>query len=130
MLLSAGQALVAIQISAAREVFRRPPGVRLPGAAEFVCGVINVRGALVPLVDLGRLVKAEPANPEGWVVLLALGERRCALAVDHLPAMRTADTQTPSHGTGNAFLHQQVCVDGVTLPLLDVAALTDDLLLS
>ncbi len=129
MLLNGGGVTVAIAASLAREVSPRSAAVRLPGAPEFVCGVVNVRGTLVPLVDLGRLLDVEPANPSGWVVTLDLGGRRCALAVDSLPVLRAADAPPGARPTGQAFLRGEVCVAGTTLPLLDVHALADDILL-
>ncbi len=128
MLVRGGGVTVAITASAAREVSPRTTTVRLPGAPEFVCGVVNVRGTLVPLVDLGRLLDAEPANPSGWVVTLDLGGRRCALAVDSLPVLRAADAPPGARPTGRPILHAEVCVAGTTLPLLDVDALADDIL--
>ena len=128
MLVCGGGRTVAIAAAAAREVSPRSATIRLPGAPEFVCGIVNVRGTLVPLVDLGRLLDAEPANPSGWVVTLDLGGRRCALAVDALPVLRAADAPPGARPGGQAFLPAEVCVAGTTLPLLDVAALADDLL--
>ena len=129
MLLKAGNATVAIVADAAREVLPRPLTIRLPAAPEFVCGIVNVRGTLVPLVDLGRLLKAEPASPFGWVVTLDLAGRRCALAVDSLPVLRPADAPPGVRSDGSLLLPTEVHVAGTTLPLLDVDALADDLLL-
>ena len=128
MLLKGGGTVVAIAAAAAREVVPRLAVIRLPGAPEFVCGVVNVRGTLVPLVDLGRFLGAEPASPSGWVVTLDLEGRRCALAVDTLPVLRAADAPASARPDGGAFLSFEVRVAGTTLPLLDVDALADDLL--
>ena len=129
MLLRVGGATIAIPAAAAREVAPRTPAIRLPGTPEFVCGVVNVRGTLVPLVDLGRLLGAEPADPSGWVVTLDLEGRRCALAVDSLPVLRAADAPPGARPATQAFLTAEVRVDGATLPLLDVDALADDILI-
>ena len=129
MLLTAGGHTVAMVATSAREVLPRTAAIRLPAAPEFVCGVVNVRGTLVPLVDLGRLLQAEPATPAGWVVTLDLGGRRCALAVDSLPVLRAADALPGARPTSHAYLHAEVRVAGTALPLLDVDALADDLLL-
>ncbi len=130
MVLKVGSTTVAIAAAGAREVLRRPAAIRLPAAPEFVCGIVNVRGTLVPLVDLGRLLMVEPANPAGWVVTLDLAGRRCALAVDSLPVLRAADAPPGARSDGTALLPAEVCVAGTTLPLLDVDALADDFLLS
>ncbi|MCC7053107.1 MAG: chemotaxis protein CheW [Gemmatimonadaceae bacterium] len=129
MLVQGGGQCAAILASGAREVCPRTAAIRLPGAAEFVCGVVNVRGTLVPLVDLGILLGAGPATPPGWVVLFDLDGRRFALAVDALPRLRTADAPPGAAPDAFAGPAHRVCVDGTTLPLLDVAALADDFLL-
>ncbi len=129
MLLQAAGGTVAILATSAREVLPRMTAVRLPAAPEFVCGVVNVRGTLVPLVDLGRLLDRGPASQSGWVVTLDLGGRRCALAVDTLPVMRDAVAPPGARPDGSALLACEVSVAGTTLPLLDVEALADDILL-
>lgn len=129
MVLRASGVSVAMLADAALEVSPRPRSIRLPGADEFVCGVVNVRGSLVPLVDLGRLLAAGPASPGGWAVTLELAGRRCALAVDDLPVLCAADAPPGASRDGRSYLHREVRVTGTTLPLLDVDALADDLLL-
>src|SRR5262245_64293177 len=57
----AGRAL-AIEVSRLREVVRYREPTPLPGAPECVEGVIDLRGALVPVVDLGRALGAAPAR--------------------------------------------------------------------
>lgn len=129
MVLSGASRRVAILAEAAREVLPRSGAIRLPAAPEFVCGVVNVRGTLVPLVDLGRLLDAGPSHPSGWVVTLELGGRRCALAVDSLPVLCSAEAPAGAGPAGRAFLPREVRVAGTTLPLLDVDALADDILI-
>jgi chemotaxis signal transduction protein len=129
MLVSGGGTTVAMDARVAREVTPRMSVIRLPGAPTFVSGVVNVRGTLVPLVDLGCLLGFEHANPSGWVVVLDLGGRRCALAVDSLPVLRAADAPPCGRPDGRAFLTREVRVAGVMHPLLDVDALADDVLL-
>lgn len=44
----------AIPIANVREVLKLPDLTTIPGAPEFIRGVINVRGNVVPVVDLKR----------------------------------------------------------------------------
>jgi purine-binding chemotaxis protein CheW len=120
---------VAVRAVVAREVSVRPVTIRLPSAPPFVSGVVNVRGTLVPLVDLGLLLGGPPANATGWVVVLDLAGRRCALAVDALPVLSAADAPPGARPDDDMFLNAEVRVGGVTLPLLNVDALADDFLL-
>jgi purine-binding chemotaxis protein CheW len=68
----------------------RPLSVEpLVGAASFVRGVSLIRGAPVPVVDLGALlVPSEVANPTRFVTL-RLGLRRLAVALEGVLGVRT-----------------------------------------
>lgn len=50
---SLGDQMVAIPASYLREVLEPLPVTRVPGAGPFAPGVVNVRGSVVPLADLG-----------------------------------------------------------------------------
>jgi purine-binding chemotaxis protein CheW len=58
-----GGRTVAIEVSLLREIVRHRPATALPGAPASIEGVIDLRGALVPVVDLGRLLGGEPLRP-------------------------------------------------------------------
>lgn len=56
-----------------REILELPPVTRVPGTAPAVRGVINVRGTIVPVIDLGvRFGVGE----------MRFGKRTCAVIVD------------------------------------------------
>jgi len=54
----------AIEIDRVQEVLRHQEVTRLPLATEAVRGVINLRGVIVPALDLRRCLDMEPA-PDG-----------------------------------------------------------------
>jgi purine-binding chemotaxis protein CheW len=112
----------ALPWAAAREVAPRPPLARLPGAPPVVSGVVNVRGAFVPLVELEALLGHEPApRPAGWIVVVEHGAQAVAIGVEALPELRDAE---PSAAAGTtAPRPREVCVEGRELPLLDAADL-------
>jgi purine-binding chemotaxis protein CheW len=60
---SVGGRPVAIEVAQLREIVRFEAPTALPGAPELVEGVIDLRGALVPVVDLGRLLGGEKLRP-------------------------------------------------------------------
>jgi hypothetical protein len=62
-------------------------------------------------------------------VTLDLGDRRCAVALDALPVLRLTEAPPGAVPAGHACLATEVRVAGASLPLLDVDALADDLLL-
>jgi purine-binding chemotaxis protein CheW len=58
-----GGRLLAIDVAQLREVVRYQPPTPLPGAPAAVEGVIDLRGSLVPVVDLGRALGGDRLRP-------------------------------------------------------------------
>ncbi|MDH5567731.1 MAG: chemotaxis protein CheW [Myxococcales bacterium] len=52
--------LYALDVSQLREVVRWQPVTPLPKAPSLIEGVIDLRGAIVPVVDLGRALSGKP----------------------------------------------------------------------
>jgi purine-binding chemotaxis protein CheW len=50
----------AIDVNCVREVVRWQPVTPLPKAPALIDGVIDLRGGIVPVVDLGRALEGEP----------------------------------------------------------------------
>jgi len=53
--------IYAVDVTYVREVVRWQPVTPLPKAPSLIEGVIDLRGALVPVVDLGRALTGTPA---------------------------------------------------------------------
>jgi purine-binding chemotaxis protein CheW len=71
------------------ETMRPLPVAGLPSAPPFVRGVARIRGAAVPVVDVGTLLgEAEPAA-SGRFVTVKAGDRPVALAVEAVLGLRT-----------------------------------------
>jgi purine-binding chemotaxis protein CheW len=72
--LQLGEELLAIQAQILREVLEPVAITRVPRAPEFLQGLINVRGSVVPLADL-RVTFAmprRPLGPDGRILVLDL----------------------------------------------------------
>jgi purine-binding chemotaxis protein CheW len=52
VMLGLGDEIFAVEASMVREILDPVPVTRVPGAPDFAPGVINVRGAILPLADL------------------------------------------------------------------------------
>jgi purine-binding chemotaxis protein CheW len=75
---------IGIDVAQLREVVRFQPATPLPGAPAQIEGVIELRGALVPVVDLGRLLGGKPlrAGPRSRIAVAEVDGLAIGLAVD------------------------------------------------
>jgi purine-binding chemotaxis protein CheW len=69
------------------ETLRPLPIRSLAGAPDFVMGVTTIRGAVMPVVHLGRLL-GDTGVACGRFVVARAGERHVALAVDGITGVR------------------------------------------
>src|SRR5688500_2346845 len=64
----------ACAIDPVREIIPVRKATRLPGAPEYVCGLINLRGAIVTVIDLGaRLGEFTGQRTDGSIILVDHG---------------------------------------------------------
>ena len=91
LLVRAAGRLCAVPIAHVVEVMRALPVEPIPGAPSFVPGLAIIRGAPMPVVDLGLVTGGRSAS--GRFVTLRLGDRRAALAVDAVVGVRTVDAR-------------------------------------
>ena len=73
----------ACDMDSFREILPTPTMTRLPGAPELVCGLINLRGTIVTVLD-GGLVLGRSAfrRKEGLVLIIESQERWVGMGVD------------------------------------------------
>ena len=65
-----------------REILPRLPATRIPGVAEVVEGLVNVRGSLLTVLDGHRLLQQQRrGEDEGAIVVVEVGGRRYGLGV-------------------------------------------------
>jgi purine-binding chemotaxis protein CheW len=79
-----GRETFGLPISLVREIVRVPEITSVPNAPEYIEGVINLRGRIIPVVDLrkrfGEII-TEP-NKKTRVVVVELENRRIGLIVN------------------------------------------------
>lgn len=80
-----GETEYAIDIMRVDEILQPHPVTAFPKAPGWVDGVMNLRGVLIPVVDLRRRLGAQGSPPRNleprWLVAF-VGKRRVALVVD------------------------------------------------
>ena len=73
-----------VDIAHVREIRSWTPTTRLPHTPHFIKGVINLRGVVLPILDLGARLGLAPSTPSARHVILVIaqGTRLFGLLVD------------------------------------------------
>lgn len=84
LLFRVGTRVYGCDIAVVREIVPHRPATRLPGAPPFVQGLINLRGVIATIIDLGAWIEPGGATRGGSVVLVEQGARQVGLVVDEV----------------------------------------------
>ncbi len=129
--LVAGGQSFCIEITEIREIRRWSPVTSLPFSDFDVLGVMNLRGAVIPIIDLAAklgLGAAEP-SPRHVVIVVALDTKTVGLLVEAVSEILTIDSEnirsTPnaSQSTDTRSIRGLVDVDDHMSRILDLGAL-------
>lgn len=79
-----GEQEFCVDIMAVREIRGWTPATRLPHAQNFMRGVINLRGTVLPIVDLSARLGFGLATPQARHVIIVVrtGDKEAGLLVD------------------------------------------------
>ncbi len=108
----------------------------IPNTADYVRGVINLRGAVVPIIDLRRRFNKEPIAYTHTTVVIVVkvlvdkAEKTIGLVVDAVSDVRNASNDElrppPDVGVGSAgFVKGLATVNDAMIILLDVDSLVE-----
>jgi purine-binding chemotaxis protein CheW len=92
-------------IDAVREIIPYRRATRLPGAPPYVQGLINLRGTIVTVLDLGaRLDASRPAMRDtgGSIILAEHGTRVVGVAVDEVMDVQAIVEEPVDAGLGES----------------------------
>lgn len=99
----------ALPLAQVRETVRAVAITPLAGAPGVVEGIVNVRGTVVPVLDLRARFRLPPREValSDHMILASAGGRLVALRVDRALDVRSLDDDeiTPSSTSGAAFAH-------------------------
>jgi purine-binding chemotaxis protein CheW len=128
LLFEVGGRTYACGIDAVREIIPFRRCTRLPGAPSFVCGLINLRGTLVTVLDLAaRLDVGVVDRAEGSIVLAEHGSKVVGLGVDRVRDVQAIPPEDVEPATGDdaraGLVRGLAHVDGQVVVLLDVPRL-------
>lgn len=124
----------ACEMSAIREVVPSQTVTRLPGAPKEVCGLVNLRGTIVTVIDVGYKLSQSSCNPKDGLILLAdHGEKLVGLSVDDVRDILDVpiDKISAFEGVVEAGSHIVTAVaelDGAEVMVLDIKAVISEIL--
>jgi purine-binding chemotaxis protein CheW len=122
-----GEAVYAVDIMRIREIIRPQKLAALPKAPVFMEGVLNLRGAVIPVVDLRKRFNMPGREDDSnrRLLILALAGRTLGIVVDEVTEVITvpvANLKPPpqvTHGVGAEYLVGVCLVEDDLVMLLD-----------
>lgn len=100
----------------------------LPMLPNYVCGIINLRGEVIPVISV-RLRLGKPSADEMAVIVLNIGGTRIGILVDRVDQMvklpRSAILPMPATNSQKLMCGMSSLPDGGTMLELDAGALLE-----
>jgi len=89
--LVAGQQSFCIELNRIREIRRWEPVTMLPHSPAFVLGVVNLRGAVIPIIDLAGKLGFPPLQPtkRNVIIITNFGDQVIGLLVESVSEILT-----------------------------------------
>lgn len=125
----------AIDMEEVSELMRMPSATKIPGVKAFVNGVANVRGRLMPLLDLAHFFGSGPsvARSQRRVVVVEGDEIYFGFVVDgsvgmqHFPAESFVEEQSPEVAEPfRPFIKGTFESAGTVWPVISLLSLAED----
>jgi purine-binding chemotaxis protein CheW len=119
-------------IDAVREIIPYRRATRLPGAPPFVQGLINLRGTIVTVLDLGtRLDPARAPLRDGSIIMATHGTRVVGVVVDEVMDVQAIAEEHVEHhgGVRDALIRGLGHLEDDVVVLIDIHTLVTQVLL-
>ncbi len=123
--------LLGVDIMAIREIRAWTPTTAIPHAPSFVRGVVNLRGTVLPVIDLSERLGWGRIDPTGRhvIIVLQIGSQLNGLIVDSvndIVRVEPAEMQPPpelSQAGAERFLEGLIAVEDRMAMVLDLRAM-------
>lgn len=80
-----GNEQFGVNILMVQEIIRSAPITSVPNSPDFIEGVINLRGNIIPVIELRKrlnLFREETASKDSWILILDINGRVTGFIVD------------------------------------------------
>ncbi len=124
-----------IDIGLVQEIMEIQPVSKIPNALDFCSGIINIRGTIVPVLDMRRKLGFEPIeyDDRACIIVILLEDELVGAIVDavqdvvHISAKDLSDTPTVNGNSGDQrhYTAKIACIDGKIKQILNVDTVFD-----
>ena len=130
-----GEQEYCVDIMSVREIRGWSAATPLPQSPNYMRGVINLRGAVLPIMDLAERLDLPPTQPSerSVIIVVQVGERLVGLLVDAVSDILsiTPDQVQPTPDVGcdqsKAFIRGLITIDDRMVSEIAVERLLPDL---
>jgi purine-binding chemotaxis protein CheW len=86
-----GEENYGVEISAIESIIKMQPITKVPHSPSFVEGITNLRGTVLPVIDLRKRFDLPPAerNRDTRIVVTNLGDKKVGMTVDSVSEVLT-----------------------------------------
>lgn len=125
--LVAGKQSFCIEITLIREIRRWTPVTILPHSPSHVLGVINLRGAVIPIVDLASKLGFPKITPTARhvIIIAAVRDRTVGLLVDSVSEILSVRSDAVRETPRVRDDDTNVCIQGVVAIEDDMTRIID-----
>lgn len=120
--------LFAVPVGSVREIRGWQPATPLPNAAPHVVGVLNLRGAIIAVYDLRKVIGLGSTEPTRSTVTIVVdtGDRHIGLLADAVSDILTiapdGQRDPPATDMGTALVRKLLVREDSVISLINVAA--------
>jgi purine-binding chemotaxis protein CheW len=113
-----GEENFALPVAQVLEVAELGPLAPVPGSPPSVLGVRNLRGQVLPVIDLGAVLGTAHENRGGKLVITEESGRRAGFVIDEVTDV--AELPGPVQDTDSPLLSGSALVQGDLVGIVDV----------
>ena len=126
-----GEQEFCVEVMAVREIRGWTPATPLPHSPGYVRGVINLRGVVLPVMDMSLRLGMEPADPSERhvIIVIQIGGQLIGLLVDAVsdilmvPVASIQPAPDMSREMGRDFVQGIIPIEGRMVCLIQLTAL-------
>ncbi len=125
--------LFGINVFKVQEVIPRPTLTWLPSAHPSICGVAEIRGRVIPVLDLAGVVGGQPTPPDAAAHMIVAEFNRTVQgflvrSVERIIHLDVASVQPPPAGDSHGYLTAITRQNGELIEIVDVEKVLADVL--